>query len=167
MADVAIFLVAKSWECGGPSMFDEILATLEKYPQARYEKSDNSIRVIPSLREGFEVVLEEVWENHFSVSFDHWHEDFYTLQEAVDCFLLGLSNRCRIKVESKGGAPFRWTVECLDDSQWRERSSNSVWTHRFMSPVTTAYLQNDLLSEGDLLPVVNKLSARLQQTGAR
>lgn len=152
---------------GGPTMFDEILATLGKYSQLRFEKRDNLIRVLPAVREGFEVVIEEVWENHFSVSFDHWHEDFYNLEEATDCFLLGLSNRCRVKVESKGGVPFRWTVEYLDSREWHERSSNSVWTHRFLSAATTAYLQNDLLSERELQPILVRTSARLQQTGVR
>jgi hypothetical protein len=147
-------------------MFDEILATLGKYPQLRYEKRENIIRVLPSIREGFEVVIEEVFENHFSVSFDHWHEDFYNLEEAVDCFLLGLSNHCRVKVESKGGVPFRWTVEYLDDTQWRERSSNSVWTHRFLSPATIVYLQNDLLSERELQPILAKTGARRGQLHA-
>jgi hypothetical protein len=144
-------------------MFDEILATLGKYPQVRYEKRENLIRVLPSTREGFAVVIEEVFENHFSVSFDHWHEDFYNLEEAVDTFLLGLSNHSRVKVESKGGVPFRWTVEYLDDTQWRERSSNSVWTHRFLSPATTAYLQNDLLSQRELRPILARTAAHRGQ----
>ena len=146
-------------------MFNEVLAVLGKYSDLRYEKGDNLIRVLPLLRNGFEVVIEQIWENHFSVSCDRWHEDFYNLEEALDCFLLGLSNRCRIKVQSKEGVPFRWTVEYLDDTTWHERSTNSVWTYRFLSSATTSYLQNDLLSESDVQPIINRLGARLQQTG--
>jgi hypothetical protein len=148
-------------------MFNEVLAILEKYSDIRYEKAENLIRVLPRLRDGFEVVIEQIWENHFSVSCDRWHEDFYNFEEALDCFFLGLSNRCRVKVQSKDGAPFRWTVEYLDDTDWHERSTNSVWTYRFLSSPTTSYLQNDLLSESDVHPIITKLGARLLQTGGK
>ncbi len=148
-------------------MLTEILTILGKYPQIRHEKSDNLIRVAPSTRDGFEVVIEEIWEDHFSVSYDRWHEDFYNLEEAIDCFFLGLSNHSRLKVQSKDGSPFRWTVEYLDDTQWKERSSNSVWNYHFLSPVTSSYSQNDLLPESDLRQVVSKLGNRLQHAGGR
>ena len=148
-------------------MFNELLGVLQKYPQAQYEQGDDFVRVLPCTPEGFEVVIEQIWENHFTVSYDHWHEDFYTLEEALDCFFFGLSNRCRLKVQSKDGVPFRWTVEYWDEPNWHERSSKAAWTYRFLTPATTAYLQNDLLPESDLHPFINKLGARLQQTGGK
>ena len=148
-------------------MLNEIVAILGKYPQIRHEKSDNLIRVLPTIRDGFEVVIEEIWEDHFSVSYDRWHEDFYNLEEAMDSFFQGLSNRRRLKVECKEGTPFRWTVEYLDDAKWQERSSHSVWNYRFLSPVTSSYLQNDLLSEKDLQQILNNLGQNLHQTASK
>ena len=138
-------------------------AVMGLFDPDKYRTKDKELRQI----ERFEVVIEEIWENHFSVSYDRWHEDFYNLEEAIDCFFLGLSNHSRLKVQSKDGSPFRWTVEYLDDTQWKERSSNSVWNYHFLSPVTSLYLQNDLLSESDLRQVVSKLGNRLQHAGER
>jgi len=137
-------------------MFNELLGTLRKYPQIQFEHGDHFIRVHPTTPDGFEVAIEEVWENHFSVSYGRWQQDFYNAEEAADYFLLGLSNRCRLKVQSKDGVPFRWTVEYLDDANWRERSTKSGWSYRFFASATTAYLQNDLVAEIELRQVVSK-----------
>jgi len=135
-------------------MLDELLGILRKHPQVHFEHGEHFIRIQPSAPEGFEVAIEEVWENHYSVSYNRWQQDFYTAEEAANCFLFGLSNRCRLKVQSKDGVPFRWTVEFSDGSDWQERSTKSGWSYRFLSPATTVYLQNDLLPVIELHPVV-------------
>jgi hypothetical protein len=145
-------------------MFEELLSILQKYSQIRFERRDNLIRVLASTRDGFEVIIEQIWDNHFSVSYDNWHQDFYNWEDAQDCFLFGLSNRCRLKVQCKDAVPFRWTVERLEEEKWLERSSNSVWNYRFLSAPTTAYLQNDMLSDSDLNSLLNKSTVRVQQT---
>ena len=148
-------------------MLNEMLEILGKYPQIQYEQGDSRIRIRPAVRDGFEVAIEEIWENHFSVSYSRWHEDFYNLEEAMDCFFQGLSNRRRLKLQCKEGSPFRWTVESLDDEQWHERSSHSVWSYRFLSPVTSSYLQNDLLSDSDLQQIARKVGHQLHQTASK
>jgi hypothetical protein len=138
-------------------MTDEILKILEKCPQIQCERGEDSVRVHPTTPEGFEVVIEQIWESHYSVFYGGWHEDFHTLEEALGCFFFGLSNRCRLKVQSKHGNPFRWTVEHWDDPSWRERSTKATWSHRFLTPTVTTYLQNDLLPESDLQRLMNEL----------
>ena len=138
-------------------MIDEILNFLEKCPQIQFERGEDSVRVHPTTPEGFEVVIEQIWESHYSVSYSGWHEDYHTLEEALGCFFLGLSNRCRLKVQSKDGNAFRWTVEHWNDPSWRERSTKASWSHRFFKPTVTTYLQNDLLPESVLQGLLDKL----------
>jgi hypothetical protein len=140
-------------------MIDEILKILEKYPQIQCERGEDRVRVQPATPEGFEVVIEQVWEDHYSVFYGGWHEDFHTLEEALSCFFFGLSNHCRLKVQSKDGNPFRWTVEYWNDASWRERSTKASWSHRILTPTVTTYLQNDLLPESDLQRLMDGLIA--------
>ena len=140
-------------------MIGEILEVLEKCPLAQYEQGEDSVRVLPGSPEGFEVLIEQIWENHYSVTYGGWHEDFYSLEEALGCFFLGLSNHCRLKVCSKNGKPFRWTVEYWTDPDWRKRSTKATWSRWILTPAVTAYLQNDLLPETDLQPFISKLVA--------
>ncbi len=128
-------------------MFDDIIEKLKESPGARYEIAEERIRVLPATREGFEVMIEQIWENHFTVSFDGWHEEFFNYEKAAACFLLGLTNRCRLKIQEKGGSRFQWTLENLEGKEWREQSSTQRYIHQFWKPPVTSYLQNDLLRE--------------------
>src|SRR2546430_348492 len=143
----------------GALMIGEILEVLGKCPLAQYEQRKDSVRVLPGSPEGFEVVIEQIWENHYSVTYGGWHEDFYSLEEALGCFFLGLSNHCRLKVCSKDGKPFRWTVEYWTDPDWRGRCPKGTSLRRLLTPAVTAYLQNDLLPEINVQPFVNKMVA--------
>jgi hypothetical protein len=129
-------------------MFEDIIEKLKESPTARYEVAEERIRVLPVTREGFEVMIEQIWENHFTVSFDGWHEEFFDYEKAAACFLMGLSNRCRLKIQEKGGSRFQWTLENLDGEEWREQSSTQRYIHQFWKPLVTSYLQNDLLRDG-------------------
>jgi len=140
-------------------MIGEVLAVLEKCPLAQYEQRKDCVRVLPGSPGGFEVVIEQIWENHYSVTYGGWHEDFYSLAEALECFVLGLSNQCRLKVCSKEGKPFRWTVEYWTDPDWREHSTKATWSRRILTPAVTAYLQNDLLAKINVQPFANKMVA--------
>ena len=139
---------AKYWiEGANARMFDEILKTLRECPRAEYKIEEDLIRVLPSTPDGFEVVIEQIWEDHFVVSFDGWHEDFFDYEKALECFFMGLSNRCRLKIQERGGSRFHWTLEYLDGTDWREGSSTQRLIHQFWKPVVTTYLQNDLLRD--------------------
>jgi hypothetical protein len=128
-------------------MFDQIIQELSEIPGAEYRVGQDLICVLPRTPEGFEVKIEQIWENHFTVSFDGWHEEFFNFKKAVECFLLGLSNRCRLKTEEKGGARFQWTLEYLDGEEWRKKSSTRRLIHPFWKRSVITYLRNDLLCE--------------------
>jgi len=128
-------------------MFDEITEKLKKYPGAKCKIGEDFVRVLPGTSDGFEVLIEQIWENHFTVSFDGWHEEFFDYEKALACFLLGLSNRCRLKIQEKGGSPFQWTLECLEGADWRPMSSTQHLIHQFWKPPVITYLQNDLIRD--------------------
>jgi hypothetical protein len=144
-------------------MIDDILRLLQKCPPARYEQGEDFVRVLPCSEEGFEVVIEQIWEGHFAVSFGGWREDYYNLKEALECFSFGLSNRCRLKVQSKDGTPFRWTVEYRDESEWREGTTKSKWNYKILTPVVIVYLQNNLLAANEFYPCGAKPDTALSQ----
>src|SRR5688572_10118904 len=101
------------------SLIDDIKARLSKYPNARYESSGSSISVFPSSENGFTV---ELTVNHvsYTVSFEGWHEDFDDEEEALNCFVFGLSDECRLKECRRGGFAYKWTVESRQDGNgWR------------------------------------------------
>jgi hypothetical protein len=131
-------------------MFEEIVKKLKECSSARYEVAEDRIRVLQGTAEGFEVMIEQIWENHFTVTFDGWHEEFFDLEKAEACFLMGLSNRCRLKIQEKGGSRFQWTLECLDGEEWKVMSSTQRFIHQFWKPPVTTYLQNDLISSRSL-----------------
>lgn len=126
-------------------MLNEVLELLKKYPQVKFERREDSVLVPPTSPEGYPVLIEQIWEGHYAVSFGGWQKDFSNLEEAVACFVMGLSNHCRLKVETKGKKPVRWTVEQLENADWKEISSRGSWSPSFKQPVTS-YLINDLLS---------------------
>jgi hypothetical protein len=125
----------------------EVVDLLKKYPQVKFERRDDSVLVPPTSPEGFPVMIEQIWEGHYAVSFGGWQKDFSTLEEAVSCFVMGLSNHCRLKVESKGKKPVRWTLEQLENADWKEISSRGSWSPQIFKQPVTSYLTNNLLSD--------------------
>lgn len=140
-------------------MIDEILKLLGDCPQVHCERSEDRVRVLPGNPEGFEVVIEQIWDQHYTVSYAGWHEDFEVWEEALRCFLLGLSNHSRLKVQSRDGNPFKWTAEDWEDPAWVERSTTASFSPKLFTPAVTAYLQNDLLPDRDLHRLLDRVVA--------
>jgi hypothetical protein len=128
-------------------MFDEIINKLKEYPGAEYKIGEDFVRVFPGSPGGFEVTIEQVWENHFTVFFDGWHQAFFDYEKALACFFMGLSNRYRLKTQAKGGSRFLWSLEYLEGADWRQMSSTQRFIYQFWKPSVITYLQNDLLRD--------------------
>jgi hypothetical protein len=102
-----------------------IRAKLRNYPQLRYEQTPASITITPESPDGFPVSLH-LEGRDFVVGFGGWHEHFKDEGEALDCFAFGLSDQCRLRVTSRGGADYRWTVQHLVDGNWRDYSETGL-----------------------------------------
>ncbi len=115
-----------------------------RYPAERFEAGDGRIRYLPSTDDGFEVRFE-ISDDDFLVEFDAWHDHFDDQEEALDWFVLGLSEDCRLKITDKGGRPYRWTVETLlPDGQFAKASIMGAFPLAFWHRSTIEIRQNHL-----------------------
>lgn len=125
-------------------IIEKIKEKLKKHPLVNYDKTENSISVLPILENGFTVSLE-IYPDNFKVFYENWHEDFEDEDEALNCFAFGLSNECRLKQFSKNGEAYKWTLEYKDGQDWVADSTVSLFNFSFWKITTIEYLQNDLI----------------------
>ncbi|MBK6980714.1 MAG: hypothetical protein IPH30_03675 [Betaproteobacteria bacterium] len=125
----------------------EIRTRLLKYPALRVEESENSITVLPLDSAGFPVSIH-VADEEVVVAFAGWHEHFESAEEALDCFAFGLSRECRLKVFTRGGFAYRWTVESLENGNWAEDSTTGLLFFPFWRRREVVYFQNRVIPAG-------------------
>jgi len=126
------------------TLLEEIVARLGKYPQAKYKYQNKSIVVSPTSASGFEVGLS-IDSRGYTVSFSGWHEKFESREEALSCFVFGLSDQCRLKEFRRGGMAYRWTVESLERDSWIADSTTGLFLFPFWGSREIRYLQNNLI----------------------
>lgn len=124
----------------------KIKERLKKYPHAKVETHANSISVLPGSVNGFTVSLV-VGQGSYTVSFNGWHEDFKDAEEAIRCFIFGLSSRCRLRESLRGAVACQWTVEYLEKGEWYADSRTGLLLFPFWTKKTTRYLQNSLIAD--------------------
>jgi hypothetical protein len=71
-----------------------------------------ALRVPPEAPDGFEVWIGpgDAWQ----VAYDGWHADFRDAEQALACFLMGLTDGVRLRVTLRGGTAHKWEVETRD-----------------------------------------------------
>ena len=122
------------------NVIQKMKAKLSKYPDVRYSERANGIEVHPKDQSGFTVGLW-ISPSGFTVSFEGWHEEFASEDEALNCFAFGLSSRCRLAVVTRLKVPVKWVVEALEDGVWRPDSETGLLLPPFW-PARTEYRQN-------------------------
>jgi len=127
------------------NLLDEIEQRLRKYPQARYERNDNSITVEPLDSDGFEVSIQDHGQHNYTICFNGWHETFASDEEALNVFVCGLSSECRLKEYRRGRFPYRWTLEGNEDGKWIEDSTTALVIFPFWKKRKIRILQNTLI----------------------
>ncbi|MEX2247412.1 MAG: hypothetical protein WEC75_12090 [Dehalococcoidia bacterium] len=123
----------------------EVQERIAKYPQAQVRRSLTHIEILPVAADGFSVSLR-VAADRFGVSYEGWHEDFDDPTEALDCLAFGLSDACRLKVCSRGGFDYKWTLESRESGDWVEDSTTGLLLFPFWRSARVRYLQNRLIS---------------------
>jgi len=126
------------------SIIDEVCNRLKRYASARIRAGPNVVTVRPASESGFQVSLE-VTDRQYRVSFDGWHQEFTSEEDAMNCFFFGLSAECRLRAISHGRFRHMWTVECLTDGVWRADSTTGLLLFPFFLPKKVRVLQNDLI----------------------
>ncbi len=128
-------------------IFETIERKLEKYPGARVARGTNSITVEAADANAFEVSL---WQGggEYVVHFEGWHEHFAEPEAALECFAFGLSDGCRLKVQSRCSIDHEWTVEYMENGDWREDSTTGLLLFPFWCRWKVRYLRNRLIENG-------------------
>ena len=119
---------------------------LDKYPNIKYQFEDNSLTVSSTEETTFPVSLH-VNRHVFTVSFKSWHEDFKHEKEALNCFMLGLTNLCRLKVLSRGKFEYKWILEYKEGAHWLQDSETGLLFFPFWIKKKSKYLKNSYLNE--------------------
>ena len=119
----------------------ELKSRLDDMPGLRYTAGPGSVAVEPGSGDGFPVSVFAD-DRGYVVSFHGWHEHFTDAESAVDCFLFGLTDRARLKVSSRCGVDYKWTLEYRRDGQWVEDSTTGRLFFPFWCRRTTRYLRN-------------------------
>ena len=129
----------------------EIEQRLAKYPELKYKIKGNSITVFPVSENGFEVALyagDESSHEPYEVHFNGWHERFSDKDEALDCFVFGLTSECRLKESIRGDRVYKWTVEYLIDGKWQADSTTALLFFQFWKTRKDRYVRNSLQLRG-------------------
>lgn len=126
------------------SAIAQLKAKLGEHPHVCFVEQANSLCIPAVEPNSFEVELYE-HGGALSVSFAGWHEDCGSADEAVHLVGMGLSDSVRLKVHSRGGHDYKWTLEMRDSSGWREVSVTGLLFFRFWHRASVRHLQNRFL----------------------
>lgn len=127
---------------------ERITERLQRHPELVYRVFGGGITVEPPTADGFRISLIE-GAGEWVVWFDGWHERFTSEDEALNCFMFGLSDRCRLRVHYRGSFPYRWTVEERVGDGWREDSTTGLLIFPFWRRPRIAYRQNAIIPKAE------------------
>jgi hypothetical protein len=93
-----------------PSVIDRAVKALRAEGIATFDASEDEVSLAPSAPDGFRVTLRIRGPDAYEVHCDGWIESFPRPEDAFDCFLFALSDRCRLRITLRGATPVRWQV---------------------------------------------------------
>jgi hypothetical protein len=122
---------------------DRIREKLSAHPELPVRDEGSSLTVTASEPQGFDVSFAQDDEG-FVVSFGPCHEHFSLpdADSALECFSSGLSESSRLRVHSRGGVDYRWTLEALEDGTWHTRSTTYLLLFPYWRRRSVRHLQN-------------------------
>ena len=125
------------------SPLDAIREKLRRYPQLSVADDGDRIMVAAQTADGFDVSFD-AGGDEYTVHMAGWHAHFDPSQidTALNCFAFGLSDAARLKVHSRGGRDYCWTLEAFEDGEWRTDSTTGQLFFRFWCRKTVRYLRN-------------------------
>lgn len=127
-----------------PSFIDRIEAKLASHPDAKVEKDENRIWVLPADDAGFTVLIFQTAEEYV-VYYNGWHDTFPDEDSAVSCFLAGLTDARRLVEERRGGQAYKWTLETKAEEGWWTISTTGMVLVPIWKRKKLVTLQNRLL----------------------
>ena len=125
----------------------EIKKHLRKFPEIVIKEDSNYLSATIDSPNGFEVWFSEDIEE-YTVGFEGWHQHFdkSEVESAIECFTFGLSDKCRLKVTSRGGKAYKWQMEAFEGGEWVPYSTTGLLVSKFWKNATVIYLSNNIIS---------------------
>jgi hypothetical protein len=108
------------------NVIDRIIDILKQYPEVRYEFRSDAIRALAAEASGYEVALLMQPQPCYTVCLATWHMEFADENSAIGTFLGGLTDAYRLKVSSRGGRDYRWTIQYRDYGTAMEARSSPL-----------------------------------------
>lgn len=125
------------------AVIERLIQKLKKYPELRFEKTNDSVKIFPLTPDGFEVSIFQ--DSHECiVSFEGWHEHFSSEDEALNCLVWGLTPACRLVISMRGNAAHKWTVQSLEDNQWKDVGTTGLLFFNYFGRKSQKILQNNI-----------------------
>ena len=127
---------------------DKLREKLAAHPQITVRDEGREITVLAICKDGFDVAFSAD-DTGFTVCLGPWHEHFEPADEqsALEYFAFGLSGEARLRVKSKGGEDYSWTLEALEDGEWRSYSTTALFFFPYWRRRRVRYLQNVALTQ--------------------
>jgi hypothetical protein len=123
------------------NLADRAAEELGGFPDVAFRREGGAIVVDPASPEGFQVSLSSDGTRHL-VHYEGWHEDFSDADQALGCFLSGLTTAVRLRVTRRGGRPCAWTVEVREGAGWKAAGAVGLLFFPFWRRKEVVTLQN-------------------------
>lgn len=124
---------------------ERIIEKLGKYPQVKFECSENSVSIQPVNRKGFHILIVQNGEE-FNVRALGWHESFKDEEQALNCLIFLLSDQARLKVHKRGQFAYKYTLQSKKGLlAWGDVSTIDSELSPFWEKEAIAYLQNAMI----------------------
>jgi hypothetical protein len=125
------------------NVIEQIIDILKQYPEVRYEFRSDAIRALAADANGYEVALLMQPQPCYTVCLSTWHMEFADQNSAIGTFLGGLTEAYRLKVSSRGGRDYSWTIHYRDYG-YSDGSTVVTFNFKFWRRKNIRYLQNHL-----------------------
>ncbi|GAB2524829.1 hypothetical protein GCM10027188_29720 [Lysobacter humi (ex Lee et al. 2017)] len=124
-------------------LIENVRELLSGHPRLRVEDDGRTLTAPAADRTGFDVTLCAE-ETGYTVWLGPWHQHFELAEEqsASDCFVFGLSGESRLLVKSRGTRDYSWTLEALEQGEWRTYSTTALLFFPFWRRRTVRHLRN-------------------------
>lgn len=129
-----------------PATFlEKLKGKLDHYgPVQHVESANRWVEVASAGKDGFDVRAAP-GDGGIAVGYEcwHWHEDFESDDEALNCFMSGVFGESRLAVTKHGNFAHSWTAELLNDGRWVPFSTTAYLFFPFWLKRQVVHLQNN------------------------
>ena len=129
--------------------FDELVEILRQSPTAsrRLSVGRSSVRIRTSSQHGFDVFARKCG-GIYTVGFAGWRCHTQRQAAAVDMVLMAFSPACRLRIDSRDGIDYCWTVEVeVEMQQWEPGHTTRKWFYPYWGEHAVRYLSNEPIIE--------------------